>query len=89
MSDNTEALLLGRVQDLTAKVDQLLERIPQHGRQWVGPTELSKLAGCSIRKITSWNAQGKFRDCSVRPGARSFVFHIENALADLQGGQGK
>ena len=86
MSENTEALLLGRVQDLTAKVDELLERIPSHGRQWVGPTELAKLAGVSIRTVQSWNAQGKFRSCSVRPGGRNVQFHVENARTDLHKG---
>jgi hypothetical protein len=89
MSDNTEALLLGQVQNLTSKVDELLERIPEHGRQWIGPTELSKLAGCSVRTIQNWRVAGKFRPSSVRPGGRSVLFHIDNALADLQqGGQG-
>ena len=86
MSENTEALLLGKVQDLTSKVDLLLERLPEHGRKWVGPTELAKLSGVSIRTIQSWNAQGKFRPCSVRPGGRNVQFHVENALIDLQRG---
>ena len=86
MSENTEALLLGQVQNLTSKVDELLERIPEHGRQWIGPTELSKLAGCSVRTIQNWRVAGKFRPSSVRPGGRSVLFHIDNALADLQGG---
>ena len=87
MSENTEALLLGRVQDLTAKVDELLERIPSHGRQWIGPTELSRLAGCSVRTIQNWREAGKFRPSSFRPGGRSVLFHIDNALTDLQEGQ--
>lgn len=87
MSENTEALLLGRVQDLTAKVDELLERIPENGRVWITPTELAKLAGCTPRTISSWRVQGKFRDCSMRPGGRNVLFHTENALADIQGGK--
>lgn len=87
MSENTEALLLGRVQDLTVKVDQLLDRIPEHGRVWISPTELSQLAGCSVRTIANWRTQGKFRDCSMRPGGRNVLYHNVNALADIQGGQ--
>ena len=86
MSENTEALLIGQVQDLTAKVDELLDRVPSHGRIWISPTELSKLAGCSTRTIANWRQQGKFRDCSIRPGGRYVQFHQVNALADLQGG---
>ena len=85
MSENTEALLIGQVQDLTAKVDELLERIPEHGRVWISPTELARLAGCSVRTIANWRIQGKFRDCSMRAGGRSVLFHRDNALADLQG----
>ncbi len=88
MSENTEALLLGQVQNLTSKVDELLERVPQHGRVWVGPTEMAKLAGVSVRKLQLWNKAGKFRPQSVRPGGRSVLFHRENVLIDLQqGGQ--
>ena len=87
MSENTEALLIGQVQDLTAKVDQLLDRVPEHGRKWVGPTELAKLAGVSVRKIQLWNKAGKFRPQSVRPSGRSTLFNVENAMADLQAGQ--
>ena len=83
MTENIEALLLGRVQDLTVKVDQLLERVPQHGRTWVTPTQLAKLANCSVRTIANRRVQGKFRECSMRPGGRSVLFHAENALADL------
>ena len=84
---NIDALLLGQVQDLTAKVDQLLDRVPEHGRVWITPTELAKLANCSTRTIANWRVQGKFRDCSMRPGGRNVLFHAENALADIQGGQ--
>jgi hypothetical protein len=86
MSDNTEALLIGQVQNLTAKVDELLDRVPEHGRVWITPTELSKLAGCSARTIANWRTKGKFRDCSMRPGGRNVLYHNVNALADIQGG---
>ena len=88
MSENNEALLIGQVQDLTAKVNELLERVPQHGRKWVGPTEMANLAGVSIRKLQLWNKSGKFRPQSVRPGGRSVLFHIDNAMADLEKTQG-
>lgn len=84
---NVESLLIGQVQDLTAKVDELLDRVPEHGRVWISPTELSKLAGCSVRTIANWRTQGKFRDCSVRPGGRNVLYHRVNALADIECGK--
>ncbi|QNI48865.1 hypothetical protein [Synechococcus sp. A15-60] len=88
MSDATQALLLAEVQQLKADVQTLLQRVPNHQRKWISPTELAQRANCSVRTIANWRETGVIKPASYRPGGRSFEFHADLALADIDARQG-
>ena len=83
MSGSTESLLLAEVQQLKADVQTLLQRVPSHERKWITPTELAQRAGVSVRSIQNWRESGVIKPASYRPGGRSFEFHADLALADI------
>ena len=84
MSESTEALLLAKVEQLSADVSRLLERTPETNRKWVGPTELAKRLGVSVRTIANWRESGTIRTSSFRRSGRSFEFHVDAVLNDLE-----
>ena len=88
MLENTEALLIAKVEQLTADVQTLLQRVPSHERKWITPTELSQRAGVSVRTIQNWRESGVIKPASYRPGGRSFEFHADLALGDIDARQG-
>ena len=88
MSSSSEALLLAEVQQLKADVKTLLERVPSHQRKWISPTELAQRANVSVRTIQNWRESGVIKPASYRPGGRSFEFHADLALADIDARQG-
>ena len=85
MSEHTEALLLGQIEELAAKVDQLLERTPDTKKIWLDPAELASIVGKSTRTITKWRVDGKFSDNSWRVSdSGRHQYHRLYALADLK-----
>ena len=88
MSDATQALLLAEVQQLKADVQTLLERVPSHKRKWITPTELAQRANTTVRTVQNWRESGVIKPASFRPGGRSFEFHADLALADIDARQG-
>ena len=87
MSESATALLIAKVEQLTADVQTLLQRVPSHERKWISPTELSQRAGVSVRTIQNWRETGVIKPENLRPGGRSFEFHIR-ALEDIDARQG-
>ena len=88
MLENTEALLIAKVEQLTADVQTLLQRVPSHERKWITPTELSQRAGVSVRTIQNWRESGVIKPASYRHGGRSLEFHADLALGDIDARQG-
>ncbi len=81
--DLVVARLLAEVQDLCANVRELISLTPSRNRIWLPPRDFARLAGVSTRTISSWRAQGRFRNSSLRKQGTGWLFHSSNALADL------
>ena len=45
------ATLVAKVEDLSARVEHLLEVMPNPSKTWIPPRELAKMAGISTRTI--------------------------------------
>ena len=88
MSGSTESLLLAEVQQLKADVQTLLQRVPSHERKWITPTELAQRANCTVRTVQNWRQTGVIKPASFRRGGRSFEFHVDLALGDIDARQG-
>lgn len=83
--ENTEALLLGQIEDLAAKVDMLLERTPDSRKLWIEPGELAAIIGVSTKTIANWRTSGKLGVDSWRVTSNGrHQYHRANALADLK-----
>lgn len=83
LSDPSQALMLARLEHLQSCVDALLDRLPSHQRKWISPTELAKQAGVSVRTIQNWREKGVFSSDSCRSGGRSYQYHADLALRDV------
>ena len=79
--------LVAEVQQLSADVRDLLERLPNPARQWMRPAELAALVGCSVRSIASYRERGWIKDEHMRPTASGFEYRHE-ALADIEASRG-
>ena len=88
MSEQTEALLLAELQQLRADVAELTKRVPDTRRVWLEPGEFAALVNRSTKTISNWRQEGKFRDTSIRRYGKGWLFHREEALADVDRGQG-
>ena len=88
MPENTEVLLIAKIEQLSADVKTLLERVPSHQRKWITPNELAQRAGVTVRTVANWRESGVIKPASFRPGGRSFEFHADLALADIDARQG-
>ena len=86
--ETVTALLIAKVEQLTADVQTLLQRVPSHQRKWIAPNELASRAGVTVRTIANWRESGVIKPASFRPGGRSFEFHADLALADIDARQG-
>lgn len=84
MTELQTAELIGRVENLTAAVERLLQVMPQTQRTWLSPGELAQLAGVTNRAIAKWRTEGVFHEGSLRPAGHSFQYHRERALADIE-----
>ena len=88
VSQESIAILLAELQQLRADVAELKERVPDTRRVWLEPGEFAALVNRSTKTISNWRNEGKFRDTSIRPYGKGWLFHREHALADLDRGQG-
>ena len=77
-------LLIAEVQQLAADVRQLIALTPCRTKTWLQPMELAPMLGVSTRTLGAWRTGGRFRNQSIRKGAKGWQYHSEFALQDAQ-----
>ena len=88
MTTDSVALLIGKVEDLTAKVEALLERTPDTRLTWVSPQEFAAMVGKSTRTLQNWREDGIFRETSIKKIGNKWTFHRVDAMADVERSRG-
>lgn len=79
------ATLVAKVEHLSARVENLLEVMPNPSKTWIPPRELAKLAGISTRTILNRQKAGIFRPESCRKtNAGNWEYRRDLAMADLE-----
>lgn len=83
-------LVQAQLQQLTAAVGILTERLPESGRQWIPTGEMAALAGCSTRTLQLKAQAGRFPAGAVRQVQRGTrtesLFHRQKVLEALDAG---
>ena len=62
------ALLIAKVEQLTADVQTLLQRVPSNQRKWITPNELASRAGVTVRTIANWRESVVIKPSGTTPG---------------------
>lgn len=78
------ATLVAKVEHLSARVEHLLDVMPNPSKTWIPPRELAKLAGISTRTILNRQQAGVFRPESCRKNGRNWEYRRDLAMADLE-----
>lgn len=86
---NLAFIILGELQDIRHEIKQLkLGASTASGKQWLRPTEFSKLCGFAVRTLAKYAKEGRLSSRAVRRVKRgsSFMneFHRTIAIDELQ-----